>query len=63
MDGFEVLEKIREDKDISNIPVIILSNLDTKEDIDRGLKLGAVDYLVKAQIDLDEIIAKIENHI
>jgi DNA-binding response OmpR family regulator len=60
MDGFEVLEQKRKDDDIKNIPVIILSNLGQKEEIDRGLQLGAVDYLVKAQFSPSEIIAKIK---
>jgi len=63
VDGFEVLSKIREDKEISSTPVIILSNLGQKEDLDRGLKLGATDYLIKAQIDIDEIIEKIKKYI
>jgi DNA-binding response OmpR family regulator len=60
MDGFEVLEQKRKDDEIKNIPVIILSNLGQKEEIDRGLQLGAVDYLVKAQFSPSEIIAKIK---
>ncbi len=60
MDGFEVLTKIKEDTSISSIPVIILSNLGQKEDIERGLKLGATDYLIKAHFTPGEIIEKIK---
>lgn len=59
IDGFEVLEKIKKDPAISNIPVIILSNLGQKEDIEKGMALGAVDYLIKAQFTPDEIIIKV----
>src|SRR3989338_8008593 len=48
IDGFEVLSKIKGDPITASIPVIILSNLGQKEDVERGLKLGAVDYLIKA---------------
>jgi DNA-binding response OmpR family regulator len=59
LDGFEVLTKMKEDPSLSSIPVIILSNLDQKEDVERGLKLGAVDHLVKAHFTPGEIIEKV----
>ena len=58
-DGFEVLSKIKEDPTTAQTPVIILSNLGQKEDIERGLKMGAVDYLIKAHFTPGEIIDKI----
>ncbi len=61
MDGFEVLEKIKQDGITSKIPVIILSNLGQKDDVEKGLKLGAVDYLIKAHFTPREIIEKIKN--
>jgi len=60
IDGFEVLTKIKEDPKIAQIPVIILSNLGQKDDIERGLKMGAVDYLIKAHFTPGEIIEKIK---
>ncbi len=60
IDGFRVLSKIKEDSTTSSIPVIILSNLGQKEDVERGLKLGAVDYLIKSQFTSDEIIKKVK---
>jgi DNA-binding response OmpR family regulator len=59
IDGFEVLSKMKEDPALAQIPVIILSNLGQKEDVERGLKLGAVDYLIKAHFTPGEIIEKI----
>ena len=59
MDGFEVLSKIKEDPASSLIPVIILSNLGQKEDIEKGLKMGAADYLIKAHFTPGEIVEKI----
>ena len=61
IDGFEVLSRIKGDPSVASIPVIILSNLGQKEDVERGLKLGAVDYLVKAHFTPGEIIEKINN--
>ncbi len=60
IDGFEVLSRMKEDSALSSIPVIILSNLGQKEDIDRGMKLGATDYLIKAHFTPGEIIEKIK---
>ncbi len=60
IDGFEVLRRIKADKDHKNIPVILLSNLGQKSDIDRGLSLGASGYIIKAHHTLDEIIVKIK---
>lgn len=61
IDGFEVLSQMKEDTALAPIPVIILSNLGQKEDVERGLKLGAVDYLIKAHFTPGEIIEKIKN--
>jgi len=61
IDGFEVLSRMKEDPNLSSIPVIILSNLGQKEEVERGLKLGAVDYLIKAHFTPGEIIEKIKN--
>ena len=60
IDGFEVLAKVKEDTTTNSIPVIILSNLGQREDVERGMKLGAIDYLVKAHFTPNEIIDKIK---
>jgi len=60
MNGFEVLEKAKKDPTISNIPVIILSNLGQSEDIEKGLRLGAKDFLVKAHFTPQEIVNKLQ---
>ena len=63
IDGFEVLSKVKQDNETKKIPVIILSNLGQKEEIEKGLKLGAVDYLIKAQFTTEEILEKIKKFI
>ncbi len=60
IDGFEVLKKIRADENIGRIPVIILSNLGQKDDIDRSIKLGATDYLIKAHNTPGEIVDRMK---
>jgi DNA-binding response OmpR family regulator len=60
IDGFEVLERIKQDPEINKIPVVILSNLGQKEEIEKGLKLGATDYLIKAHFTLGEIVEKVK---
>ncbi len=60
IDGFEVLSQLGKDESLSQIPVIILSNLGQKEDVERGLNLGAIDYLIKAHFTPGEIIEKIK---
>ncbi|MDD5433215.1 MAG: response regulator [Candidatus Pacebacteria bacterium] len=59
INGFEVLSKIKADEATKTIPVIILSNLGQKDDIDKGIGAGAVDYLVKAHFTPNEIVEKI----
>lgn len=61
IDGFEVLTRIKQDSALSLIPVMILSNLGQKEEVDKGLNLGAIDYLVKAHFTPGEIVEKIKN--
>ncbi|GMQ95272.1 MAG: hypothetical protein BMS9Abin13_385 [Patescibacteria group bacterium] len=60
-DGFSILGKIRESAETTSLPVIVLSNLGQKEDIDKALSLGATDFMVKANFTLDEIIEKVNN--
>jgi len=61
MDGFEVLKHLKENEETKNIPVIILTNLENAEDIEKALSLGATTYLVKANYDLEEVIDKIKD--
>lgn len=58
LDGFGVLEKLHEEGIIPGLPVIIISNSGQPVEIDRALKLGARDYLVKADFSPDEVLAK-----
>ncbi len=61
-DGFAVLKEIKSDEKTKNIPVFVLSNLGQESDREKAKELGAVDYLVKVNFDLKEIIKKIKNY-
>lgn len=61
IDGFEILKQVKQDNNISSIPVIILSNLGQQEEVEKGISLGAVDYLIKAHFTPGEIIDKIKS--
>lgn len=61
MDGYEFLEQFKKKKEFKNIKVIILTNLGQKREIERGLKLGADDYVVKAYFTPEEVVKKIES--
>lgn len=59
-DGFEVLGELKSDQNLKSIPVIALTNLGQKEEVDKGFKLGASDYIVKAHFTPTEVMAKIK---
>ncbi len=60
MNGFEVLENLKKNKSTAGIPVILLTNLNQKDEIERGLALGADDYLIKAHFMPSEVVDKIK---
>ena len=58
-DGFEILKEIRKSKDFKHLPVILLTNLGQREEIEKGRKLGANDYLIKAHFTPQEVVNKV----
>ena len=58
--GFEVLERLKKNDKVKEIPVIILTNMENMEDINKAIELGAKTYLVKTQYELKEVIDKIK---
>ena len=60
LSGFEVMEQLSQNSDLSKIPVIFLTNLSQKEDTKKGLKLGAKSYLIKAHYMPSEIMSEIK---
>lgn len=63
LDGFTVLEQIKADDTAKNIPVIMLTNLGQSEDVEKGKKMGAVDYLVKANCTPMDVVKKVQEHL
>lgn len=61
VDGFEILAHIKADPKTKDIPVVILSNLGQKDDIEKAIALGAKDFMVKANFTLDEIVIKVKS--
>jgi CheY-like chemotaxis protein len=63
MDGFEVLQNLKQDPETQEIPVIVLTNLESPQDVEKALSLGATTYLVKANYELKEMVKKIKETI
>ena len=55
MSGIETLEALKSDEQMRNIPVVILSNSSVEADVQRAQALGAIGYLVKASLSLQEL--------
>jgi DNA-binding response OmpR family regulator len=60
MDGLEVLKKLKAEEKWKKIPVIILTNLSQKEEVDEGLGIGADDYLIKSHFTPSEVVGKVK---
>lgn len=61
--GFDVLKELKSNATTKNIPVIILSNLGQESDVEKGMKLGAIDFLIKANFSIDEVTEKVKEHL
>lgn len=61
MNGFDVLEQLKREEALKNIPVIMLTNLDTEEKVAR--EIGAADYLVKANVSIDDVSDKVKEYL
>lgn len=59
MNGFELLDQLKRNSKVKDIPVLVLTNLDTEEEAMR--KMGVADYLVKASTSMDDIAAKVNS--
>lgn len=62
IDGYEVLRQVKENPTSMKIPIVILSNLGQKDNFEKGMNLGAADYLIKANFTPREIIAKVKKY-
>ncbi len=62
-DGFEVLKELKRDDKTKNIPVLILTNLESPSDVEKAINLGAATFLVKTNYRLEEIMEKIKKNV
>jgi DNA-binding response OmpR family regulator len=60
LDGWEVLRKIKAESKLKTLKVIIISNLSQKEEVEKGINLGAAKYLIKAPYTPSEIVEEIK---
>lgn len=60
LSGFEVLKQLKQESATAKIPVILLTNLSQRDEIEQGLKMGAEDYLIKAHFMPSEVVEKIK---
>ncbi len=60
VDGWQVLKQISENEKLRKLKVIVLSNLGQKEEVEKGLNLGAVKYLIKAHYTPQEVVDEIK---
>jgi len=58
--GFEILRQLKADVITANIPVILLTNLSQKDEIEQAFKMGAEDYLIKAHFMPSEVVDRIK---
>src|SRR3989344_4116304 len=61
MNGFDLLKTVKEDPKLKNIPVVVLTNLDTEKQ--EAMRLGAADYIIKANTNLDQIVEKVKSYV
>ncbi len=61
--GFEVLKELKSDPGTKDIPIIVLTNLEAIEDVNKAIELGAKTYLVKTQYNLEEVVEKVKKAI
>lgn len=60
LNGWEIMEKLKQDQGLKGLKVIILSNLGQKGEVEKGLKMGAVRYLIKAQHTPKQVVEEIK---
>ena len=60
--GFELMERIQSDPVLGErkIPIVVISNLGQEGDVQKGQELGAIGYLVKAQLSIEDLVAKVK---
>ncbi|KKQ40558.1 MAG: Two component transcriptional regulator, winged helix family [Candidatus Magasanikbacteria bacterium GW2011_GWA2_37_8] len=63
LDGFEILRQLKEDDELSTVPVVVLSNLDKEGDVKSTIALGAKEHIVKVKTKLGDVIGAVKRNI
>ncbi|MDO8523499.1 MAG: response regulator [bacterium] len=61
MDGFDLLRNLKKENAAPNAITLVLTNLGQKEDVDKGMKSGATDYIIKAHFTPSEVVKRVES--
>lgn len=62
-DGFETLKELKQSATLKTIPVIVLSNLGQESDIQKTKELDAVDFIIKSNMSIQEVIEKVKKYV
>ena len=60
INGWQVLQEIKKDKKLKDLKIIVFTNLGQKEEVEKGLRLGATKYLIKAHYTPSELVEEIK---
>jgi len=59
MDGFEMLKKVKEKEELKEIPIVLLTNLGQKNEVEKGIALGAKEYIIKAHFTPTAVVTRV----
>lgn len=59
--GFEIIEELKKDEELKNIPIVVCSSLSQKEDVDEAMRIGAVKYFSKEEYSLKQVVKEVMN--
>ena len=60
LNGFDLTARIRADRALAEIPVVLVTALESREDRERGIEVGANAYLVKSSLDQDDLLEALQ---
>lgn len=63
IEGFEILRMIKENPELNAIPVVLLTNLGQQDNIQKGMAMGAKDYIIKAHYTPQEVVDKVTSYL
>ncbi len=61
MDGYELMEELQKNENLRQLPILVITNLSNKEDVDKTKAMGVAGYLIKAHTLPEDVVAKIQS--